>query len=252
MFKKSVLAIVVALPLTLSLVHAGGKSPESMLKRLDAKLELSEEQEAKVLTILKANQPEDGVKLSREERRERRHLAKAQIAEILDEEQKSKFEKMRHHSPEKMVEKLDKKLNLSKAQETEILAILKARSETRFHELSKDEKMAVKQETAKKIEATLNPEQQEKFSKMKNRMMHGKKGKSAERMVKRLDKKLELSDQQETQILSLIEDKQAKGDVGHGRKARRAFFESIRPDIEALLTPDQKKIFSKIGTHKKG
>jgi Spy/CpxP family protein refolding chaperone len=174
-------------------------NPEHRIERLAEKLELTPAQKAKVGKIFadrhaKAEVIKDNEALSKGERKEQlqalRAGGKAEIAQILTSEQKTKFAQMkedrkdRRHGKRGDFKKGMEELGLSGAQKTQMKsirgdskqekeAILEAHEGDR--EAARPELKDHREKTRTKIRAILTAEQQTKFDAMKKEHM-GKRG----------------------------------------------------------------------------
>lgn len=81
----------------------------------------------------------------------------------------------KHHSPEKMVERMSGKLDLTEEQKEQMLSIMEAQHEKM--KATREAMKASRQEMKESMMAVLNEEQKEQFEKMK----HREKGKHGEK-----------------------------------------------------------------------
>lgn len=75
-----------------------------------------------------------------------------------------------------------------------------------------------------------------------------RKQQTPEQRVERLDKKLNLTDEQEKQILAFYEE-YAKEEITH--ENRKEKMEELNKKIESVLTDEQKETFSTMGKNRK-
>jgi Spy/CpxP family protein refolding chaperone len=156
-----------------------------MLAHISEELELSDQQEVQVKTIIEQN----GTKIHavREQFHTVRQQSHAEISAVLDEQQRQQFESFSkqkkgkqkgHKSADEMLANMREKLDLSDAQAASINTILD-NSSKQMNDIHM-EKRELRQQLDTEIKAVLNDQQQAKFDAMRQQRKEkckGRKGK---------------------------------------------------------------------------
>ncbi len=192
----------------------GQKEPriERRIEQLKSTLQLTDQQSKQVEQILKKT-AEEAEKLREENRRKQQEMQTArlrlmdqtesQIANVLNEEQKKKFDFYRKNSPTtKRLMRLQQRLNLDADQTYKIGQILsESRNKIvaiRENEQSREARykamLSVKEETSKQIKALLNEDQQTEYENLQKHFWAKKRkhGKAAKKGYNRRPQKPKL------------------------------------------------------------
>lgn len=191
------------------------------------------------------------------DRAEKRAAKRAKWAKMTPAERKAAINKR----VDKRVAKMKKELSLSDAQAKKVKAILTKKA-TKMMEIRKAHKgdrkaakpklKALKQSTKKALKGVLNAKQQKLFKAKMQKHRAKKMNKRVSKRIDRMDKAVQLSDEQKEDIKDVMEGamkkrmaimKKHKGDRDAAKPELKKLRKSTKSSIKAMLTDDQVKKF---------
>ena len=167
---------------------------------------------------------------------------------------------MRGHHPQRVTQRLARRLNLTAEQQAQLKPILEQRAAqfravVQDQTLNREQKHAklkpVREATQSQIAAVLTDEQKQKLAQAGPRMerrQHGRRAMNPERVVQQLSRRLDLTTEQQALVKPLVEQQAAavRAVVQDQSLTREQKREKIRPllaqsreQLAAMLTPEQ-------------